>query len=677
MTNDPVLDDQFIELEETNDETLAWIGDRNDVATETLSGEVYDRVKKDVFDILSSTDKLETGTKRGEWVYSFWTDGTNPRGLWRRTSFEKFMTTPEWDTILDVDALGKAEGESWVFHGASLLRPDYRKALVSLSPGGSDAHVTREFDVETREFVDGFATPHASKGTVAWIDDDTVLAAWEIGENSMTESGYPRTVRLWERGTELADAPIIFEGEYEDISVGGYRDFTPGFEKTIIYRSPSFREAMLYDYSDGELTEIKIPYSANVGTVRDWAIVELRYDWEVGSTTYPAGSLLALPYADALSGPVEDNIHVLFTPTSTSSLLSATELHSGLAITIMDNVKTKIFYAAEGDWKPVEVESDHEFDTVGLSAVDSTESDDVWMIQSGFLTPTTLRHGTISADGLDVTTLRSEPARFDTEGLSVDQKWATSLDGTKVPYFVVGPTEIISGHKDGRVLLDGYGGFEVPRLPAYLAPYGKAWLEQGNVYALANIRGGGEFGPAWHQAALKENRNKAYEDFASVAKDLVDSGLTTVDKLAATGGSNGGLLIGNMYTRYFQYFGALICRVPLLDMKRYNKLLAGASWMGEYGNPDTEDWAFMQQYSAYHNVRESDDHPPILITTSTKDDRVHPGHARKFAALLESYGKDVTYFENTEGGHAGAADAEQQSLMMALIFTFLDMKLSK
>ncbi|WP_054952749.1 prolyl oligopeptidase family serine peptidase [Flaviflexus massiliensis] len=674
------MTDAHLWLEEFNDETLAWASKRSDATIESHAGPEFDSREKAVYDILSAKDKLDLGTLRGQYIYNFHTDLEHPRGLWRRTLLEDYLTTPQWETLLDIDQLGKDENESWVFGGAQLRRPDFTRALISLKPGGTDANVVREFDVEKKEFVeDGFYSP-ASKGSLQWTTDDSVLIARDFGEGTLTNSGYPRTVRLWKRGTALEDAPIILEGEAEDILVGASHDFTVGYERTFAVRATDFRDTIVYEV-DGEtleLTELKVPHSASVGTVKDWVVLELRYDWNVDGTVFPAGSLLTLPYEEALNGPRAESITTLFTPTATASLSSMAELASGVVFTTLDNVRSRAYFAPIGTWSVTELHPDlGEFDSIGITAVDQEKGDDVWVVTTGFLTPTTLLHGTASQDGLEVKKVRSAPERFNADGMVVRQEWATSKDGTKIPYFLVGSEQALSGQHPARTLLDGYGGFEISNIPGYIGTYGKAWLEDGGVYALANIRGGGEFGPAWHQQAQKEGRHLAYEDFAAVAQHLVETGVTTVDQLAATGGSNGGLLIGNMYTTYPELFGALICRVPLLDMKRFSHLLAGASWMDEYGNPDTGDWEFLQNYSPYHNVKEDRTYPPILVTTSTRDDRVHPGHARKFVALLEEQGHDVTYFENTEGGHAGAADAKQSARSLALIFTFLDEKLAK
>lgn len=701
MTLPFIPNDPYIFLEDLNEENEAWA---NKLSAETLArfgagsdDSGFEQRRADLYEILAAKDNLVVASKRGEHAYNFYIDGDHPRGLWRRTKFTDYLnwtsadTEPEWEILLDVSALCEAEGESWVFGGASVLRPDYKRAIVSLHPGGSDTNVNREFDLESKSFVptpadggDGFYRPNA-KGSLKWVDADTVITD---SVDDFTASGYPRKSFLWKRGTDIAEAIQLVEGEVADVLATAYYDSTEGYEKLIAFRATDFRTTAMWDVQldDGEVVsrEILIPRTANVGSIRDWAVAELRHDWILDGTTYEAGSLLAVPYSAALEGPTPGDIHVLYAPTAASSLVGMTALKSGVVFTTLDNVKTRVWYGGETvaqdgtrSWTVTELHPDvPEHSVIGIGAVDSEENDDVWVTTSGFLTPTTLSFGSIDASDpanptLRTRVLRQAPARFDATGLEVRQRWATSDDGTQVPYFVVGPTDALDGKRPVRTLLDGYGGFEIPELPSYIATYGKVWLEKGYVYALSNIRGGGEFGPAWHQAALKENRNKAYEDHSSVARDLVKAGITTVGQLAATGGSNGGLLMGNMYTTYPDLFGAIVCRVPLLDMKRYSHLLAGASWVGEYGDPDTDDWDYIQKYSAYHHELKGD-YPPILITTSTRDDRVHPGHARKFYQKIADAGLEAYYHENTEGGHAGAADIKQRALMTALIFSFLD-----
>ncbi|KTF03607.1 Prolyl endopeptidase precursor [Trueperella bernardiae] len=703
--------DPYLHLEDI-DASLEWVSEQSDRTLAEFDGGAFSAYRDDVAGILSATDKLDTGTKRGEWIYNFYTDGDHPRGLWRRARLEEYLSKEQaeiaWEVLLDIGALGEAEGESWVFGGASLLYPSYDRALITMSKGGSDANVVREFDVEAHAFVEGGFEKPESKGSMSWVDRDTVVIGADFGPGTLTDSGYPKSARLWRRGQDLASAPVIIEGAATDVLSGAYFDHTPGHERLVAFRYPDFRSTISFVADlegvlaggggavvgpEGEalraglpsaLTQVNMPLSAEVGFVRDWLLATLRHDWELDGATFPAGAVVVMP-ASSITEPRAQDVQVLYSPSPTSSFLDLTVTRTGLVMTILDNVKTKLFFCAEGraaagvvePWQIAEVTPKAaEFAAVGIAAVDRLESDEVWLTVAGFVTPTTLYMGEIGREELAVRKLRSAPARFEAAGLGIRQLWATSADGTEIPYFVVGPEEALRGGRPTRTLLDGYGGFEVSRLPSYLATYGKVWLERGGVYVVANIRGGGEFGPAWHQAALKERRHKAYEDFAAVAADLVERGITTVAQLAAIGGSNGGLLMGNMYTTYPHLFGAIVCRVPLLDMKRYSHLLAGASWMGEYGDPDTEDWAYMEQYSAYHNVGE-EPHPPILLTTSTRDDRVHPGHARKFHALLSAMGHESWLYENTEGGHAGAADIEQVALMTALIFSFLDHKLAK
>lgn len=701
MHNPP---DSFIHLEELNKKNHRWVTKHSDSALKEFGGRGFKAREKAIAEILSAQDELPLGEKHGDWIYNFYTDGDHPRGLWRRTKATDYLTKAQhkitWETLLDVGKLGEQEDESWVFLGANLLYPGGERALITLSVGGSDSNVVREFDVENKRFLDdGFVKPE-SKGSMSWVNIDTVIIESDFGEGSLTESGYPRTARLWRRGENLADAPTIIEGEYTDVVAGASYDPTPGHEKLVAYRATDFRSAIAYDIEISQLEnpdlkldaklfqsarrEIQVPDTAGTDAVRDWLLVTLRHDWELGSETFVAGSVLILPYAATLEGPQASDVQILYTPTETSSLLDVASTATGVVLTILDNVKTRIFFAADphvaddgGRWELVEVTPKvTEFASVAIGAVDPFESGDIWMIVSDFLTPSSLYHGHVSTKELKVRKVHAEPERFDTHGLEIRQLWATSKDGTNVPYFVVGPQDALNGSQPSRTLLDGYGGFEVSLLPSYVPAYGKVWLEEGAVYVVANIRGGGEFGPRWHQAALKENRRKAYEDFAAVAANLVERNITTRDQLAAIGGSNGGLLMGNMYTTYPELFGAIVCQVPLLDMKRYSHLLAGASWVAEYGDPDTDDWEFMAQYSAYHNVTDGP-HPPILLTTSTRDDRVHPGHARKFHALLQDKGLESHLYENTEGGHAGAADIDQQARMNALVFSFLDKKLVK
>jgi prolyl oligopeptidase len=659
------------------DDALAWVRERNAQTTSTLaSTEEFTSTQAALRGVLDSDAKIPDVSKIGDHLYNFWKDSTHVRGLWRRTTLESYRTDePEWETVLDVDALGEAEGESWVWHGASILRPAYRKALVSLSRGGSDADVTREFDLATKEFVapedGGFYRPE-SKGDLAWVDDDTVYVFTDTGEGSMTSSGYPRVARRWHRGTPLESATVLYEGRTDDMYISAFRSHTPGFVRDFVARSLAFYSNELYVLAaDDSLTKIDVPDSAEVGFRREWLLVELRDDWTVGGTTYTSGSLLATGFDDFLAGGRD--FTVLFEPDESTSLAGATWTQHHLVLNVLADVKNRLHVLSPpddgaGPWERSEMLGAPKIGTVAVRAVDVDASDDVWLVATDYLTPTTLSIATV---GQEPELLKSMPVFFDADGLTVEQHFATSDDGTKVPYFLVRRADLAL---DGTAptLLYGYGGFEISLTPGYSGGLGRAWLEQGGVYAVANIRGGGEYGPRWHQLALQENRHRAYEDFASVAKDLVTRGITSRAHLGVQGGSNGGLLTGNMLTQYPELFGAVVIQVPLLDMKRYSHLLAGASWMAEYGDPDDPaQWEFIRTFSPYHLFDADREYPPVLFTTSTRDDRVHPGHARKLAAAMIEAGKDVTYYENIEGGHGGAANNEQASFMQALAYRFL------
>lgn len=679
----PTPTDPYTWLEEVESErALAWVRERNaETAAGLGTGPELEATRDAIREVLDSRAKIPDVSLIGEHLYNFWRDAEHPRGLWRRTTLASYRTPePAWETVLDLDALNAAEGEDWVWHGASVLRPAYRKALVELSHGGADADVTREFDLVTKQFVDpadgGFLRPEA-KGTVSWVDDDTIFVATDFGPGSMTPSGYPRTVRRWRRGTPLEAAETVYEGAGTDMYIAAFKDRTPGFEREYVVRTIAFYAEETFLLRDGGLVRVDVPTSAEVGFHREWLTVSLREDWTPvdGGPTFEGGSLLAAPLEDFLAGSRE--LTVLFAPSPTTSLAGAAFTRHHLVLTVLDDVKNRLEVltpprdvAGGVPWERGELPGVPEIGTVGVRAVDRVESDDVWLVTTDYLTPTTLSLTTVGGERAPEP-LKAMPAFFDTAGLAVSQHFATSADGTRVPYFEVARADLAP---DGTAptLLYGYGGFEISLLPSYSGGLGRAWLERGGVYVVANIRGGGEYGPRWHQAALKEHRHRAYEDFAAVAEDLVARGVTAPRHLGIQGGSNGGLLTGNMLVRRPELFGAVVIQVPLLDMRRYSRLLAGASWMAEYGDPDDPaQWEFVRTFSPYHLLEPDRDYPPVLLTTSTRDDRVHPGHARKLAARLREWGKDVTYYENVEGGHGGAADNAQAAYMSALAYRFL------
>ena len=679
---EPAAEDPYEWLEEVlGDKALEWVKARNAIVQNRMEGEPsFEKLRSDLLEILDSNARIPFVSKRGEYYYNFWRDKTNERGLWRRTILEEYRKAePKWEVVLDLDALGKTENENWVWKGASLLRPDYQRALITLSRGGADANITREFDLKTRSFVvDGFELPE-SKGSVSWIDIDHLFVSTDFGDASMTDSGYPRMAKLWKRGTPIEQAKLVYEGKQEDMSVGAVHDDSPGFERNFVTRNIAFYNDELFLVKDsGELVKIDAPNTASKSVFKQYLLLELREAWTIDSKTYPAGSLLVSDFDRFLRG--ERAFEVLFEPSSNTALSSVTTTKDHVVINVLEDVKNRLYVLTPSTtesptaWRREPLVGAPAFGTVNVTAVDSDESNDYFMTSTDYLTPTTLSIGTV---GKAPEELKRLPHFFDSVGMQISQHFATSSDGTKVPYFMVAKKDL---NLDGKnpTLLYGYGGFEISLQPNYSATVGRAWLTQGGVYVVANIRGGGEYGPRWHQAALKENRLRAYEDFAAVAKDLVARGVTSKQRLGIQGGSNGGLLVGNMITLYPELFEAGVCQVPLLDMKRYNKLLAGASWMAEYGNPDYPDqWAYIRKFSPYQNVQPSVAYPKVLFTTSTRDDRVHPGHARKMMAKMESQGHAVWYYENIEGGHGGAANNKQSAFMQALAYTFLKQELMK
>ena len=684
------LEDPRAWLEEVlNDDALEWVKARNAACLKELGDPKGSSDYKRILSILDSKEKIPyIGRVLNGLYYNFWQDENNLRGIWRRTTLDEYRKPkPAWEVVLDLDALGKAEGESWVWKGSTVLDegPGVRKdrVMLSLSRGGADATVAREFDLDKKAFVPvnegGFVLPEA-KSRICYRGRDTLLVGTDMGEGSMTDSGYPRTVYEWPRGTPLKEAKQVYEGKKDDVAASGYAYLDRGESYEWRQRAITFwtseHELRMADKS---FKKVPVPEDAQLDTFADQLLITLRSDWSFGGTAYGAGALLAVPCAPFMRG---DKVKVvqLFEPSATASLDGTSETRNYLILDVLNNVRTELRlwkYVVGGAWTLEQiyrgVGGEAAIEAIGASGVCSSESDDLWLTSSSYTQPTT--YSIARADKPLVEhqeRLKALPAMYDAAGLHTQQLEATSADGTKVPYFLVCAKNLAF---DGTAptLLYGYGGFEISLTPSYAATVGVGWLEKGGVYAQANIRGGGEFGPKWHQAALKEKRHKAYEDFEAVAADLVRRRVTSAQKLAIQGGSNGGLLTGNMLVRSPHLFGAVICQVPLLDMKRFNTLLAGASWMGEYGNPDEPDeWKFLQRYSPYHRLKRGVTYPPILFTTSTRDDRVHPAHARKMVGKMLDLGiPGVAYYENIEGGHGGAADNKQRAFMSTLAWSFL------
>jgi prolyl oligopeptidase len=592
--------------------------------------------------------------------------------IWRRTALDSYLSDqPEWETVLDIDRLAEEEGVPWAFQGAECLAPEYRRCLVSLSRGGSDASEVREFDLESLAFGEGgFFLPEA-KSSVAWRGLDALLVTTDFGPGTLTESGYPRVAKLWWRGTPLDEAEVLFEGDATDVGVWAGSVETPERTFHLVYHSPTFFETRVHVLQDdGSLLALDVPLDADVSLTGEDLVVYLRSPWETGGKSYVQGSVLAIGYDAFLAGDRGFDVVVEPGPRRTVEGVEVTRGH--LLIQILDNVRGQLWrYRREGaEWIGERVPAP---DFGAVYVVDSDALEDRWFFTfESFTDPTTLYLG--EADGT-IREVRRLPAMFDAGGLVVDQHEATSKDGTRVPYFVV--------HREGLAydganptLLYGYGGFQISMTPWYGEITGKAWLERGGVFAVANIRGGGEFGPDWWKAAQKENRQRAYDDFLAVAEDLIERGIASPEHLGIEGGSNGGLLVGVAMTQRPELFRAVVVEVPLLDMRRYHTLLAGASWVAEYGDPDDPaEWDFIRRYSPYQNVSADAEYPRALFYTTTRDDRVHPGHARKMAAKMLEMGHPVWYYENTEGGHGAGVTPEQRARMYAIIYTYLTERL--
>ena len=671
--------DPYLWLEEVaSGQALGWVGERNaETEAELTAAPDYAALRTRLKTILDSKDRIPyVGLYEGRY-YNFWRDAEHERGIWRRTTMAEYRKPePQWETVLDLDRLARDEGENWVWAGASFLKPSGGRCLVSLSRGGGDAHVVREFDLEGLAFVaDGFILPEA-KGGASWITRDSVFVATDFGPGTMTSSGYPRVVKEWRRGTPLNDASLVYEAQEDDLSASGWFDYTPGHEHQFVQRQIGFYSSELFvrDPASGALTRVDKPEDADAFTVRDQLLVQLRSSWALDGTTWPQGALLAIGFERFMAGARD--FQALFTPGETTSLDGIGVTRDAILLTVLDKVKNRIveLRQVDGAWQRREVAAPG-MGALGVSGVDEIASNDYFLTVTDFLTPSTLYLARAGSDASEL--LKAMPAFFDASPYTVGQFEAVSKDGARIPYFVV-MREDTPMNGANPTLLYGYGGFEVSLTPFYSGVTGEAWLARGGVYVLANIRGGGEFGPRWHQAALKHLRQNAFDDFLAVAEDLIARQLTSPDHLGIMGGSNGGLLVGAALTQRPELFGAVVCQVPLLDMRRYHQLLAGASWMGEYGDPDDpEEWAYIGKYSPYHQVARDRRYPRVLFTTSTRDDRVHPGHARKMAALMRAQEHAVLYWENTEGGHAGAANNEQTATMWALTYTFLWQELTR
>ncbi len=669
-------DDPYLWLENVHGaKSLDWVHAQNAVTKQAfMESPEFDKTRGGILEVLDSEARIPYVSRMGDYLYNFWQDKAHPRGIWRRTTLAEYQKTdPKWETVLDIDALNKAEGKKWVFKGAQCMKPEYVHCLVRLSPGGGDAVEVREFDLPSKSFVNGGFFLPVAKTETGWIDADHIYVGTDFGPGSMTKSSYPRIVKAWRRGTPLSAATVVYEGKPTDLAVSAFHDRTPGYERDFVQVQKDFFHGYEYLRKDGKLVKIDVPDDANADVHRQWLLVQTKSPWTTGGKTWPAGALIAMNFDEFMTG--KRDFTALFTPDAHTALAGYSWTRQHIILDVLDDVTSRLDVltppvTGHGAWTREALPGAPKFSTIMVVDTDPDRSDEYWLTVTGFLDPPSLERGVLGSEPAKV--VKQEPAFFDASKFEVSQHFVTSKDGTRVPYFQIAPKAMKLDGKN-RTLEYGYGGFEVSLLPHYSGSIGRAWLERGGVYVIANIRGGGEYGPAWHKAALKANRPKAYQDFAAVAEDLIRRGVTSPQHLGAEGGSNGGLLMGNMLTEYPQLYGAIACEVPLLDMKRYVHLSAGASWMAEYGNPDDpKQWAFIKTFSPYQNVKPDMHYPDVLFYTTTSDDRVGPVQARKMAAKMEAMGyKNVWFYENTEGGHGAGADNAQSATMHALAYDFL------
>lgn len=665
--------DPYLWLEEIEGaKALEWARAENARSLPVLEGDPrFVAMREEARGILTSPTRIPTGSIHNGAVYNFWQDDRHVRGLWRRASVESYRKgAPVWEALIDFDKLAKAEGENWVSGNFVCLSPEYRLCMVELSRGGGDTSTWREFDTSERAFVKGgFALPEA-KSDVSWVDADTLIVGTDWGRGSLTDSGYPRIVKVWRRGTPLQEASTLFEGKADDVAVRSFVD-QDGRAQPFVLRNVSFFETEYY-YAPGLATPTRLPLPLNAdiqGVLDGRAIFVLREPWKYRDEDHPSGAVVAY---DLKSGEAE----LVFAANREQSVESVGVGKTGLVIQYLDNVSGKAARAhrtGSGEWRASEIALPANGVLKLVSAGGGT--DDAMVSFESLTSPLSLHF--VTADNR-AEKIFETPAAFDASDVVVEQRFAVSKDGTRIPYFVMGKRSVLEKGNAPTVQY-AYGGFLSATLPVYYedpsrpqhgALAGKLWVSRGGVLVLSNIRGGSEYGPGWHQAGLQEDRQKVFDDFIAVSEDLIRTGVTSPGKLGAIGRSNGGLLMGVVMNQRPDLYAAIVNGVPLLDMKRYTKLGAGASWVAEYGDPETADWTYMSKWSPYQNVKEGVAYPPVFYYTSTKDDRVHPGHARKAAAKMKSFGRDYFYYENMEGGHGGTSNQEQLAYRIALEYAY-------
>ncbi len=670
-------DDPFIWLEEIDGEkALDWARAENARSLPMLESDPrFAPMREEARAILTSPARIPTGAIHNGAVYNFWQDDTHVRGVWRRAGVASYRKgAPAWETLIDFDQLANDEGENWISDGFVCLAPEYRRCMVELSRGGGDISTWREFDTDAKKFVEGGFALGEAKSRLAWLDADTLLVGTDWGDETLTDSGYPRIVKSWKRGTPLAAASLVLEGVRQDVSVAPFVHQGDGAAFPFILRSVSFFET---EFHYGVATPAKLPLPLNAdlqGVLDGRAIFSLREPWNYQGADYPRGSVVAYDLADGAA-------ELVFVATEAQSVETVGVGKSGLVIQYLENVSGKaarVSRTKKGLWKAKEIKLPEN----GVLKIASSGggTNDAMLSFESLITPLSLYY---AAGKSKPQKIFEAPAAYDASDVVVEQRFAISSDGTKIPYYVMAQKSVLE--KGGAPTVQyAYGGFLSATLPVYYedpsrpqhgALAGKLWVSRGGVLVLSNIRGGSEYGPRWHQEGLRQNRQKVFDDFIAISEHLIETGVTTPEKLGAIGRSNGGLLMGVVVNQRPDLYAAAVNGVPLFDMQRYTKLGAGASWVGEYGDPDTDDWAYMSAWSPYQNLTADKEYPPVFFYTSTKDDRVHPGHARKAAAKLKSLGRDYFYYENMEGGHGGTSNQEQLAYRIALEYAYFARRL--
>lgn len=667
--------DPFLWLEDIEGEkALDWVRGQNERSLEDLESDPrFAAMREEALSVLTSDQRLALGQIHNGFVYNFWQDEEHKRGLWRRASVESYRAgDPDWETVLDYDALAAAEDRNWIRGGVACLSPEYVHCMVELSDGGKDAGYWREFNTAEKAFVEGGFALDEAKSYVAWFDEDTLIIGTDTGEGSLTSSGYPRTVQRLARGQAVAEAPVIFEGEESDVGEFTFVEHESDETHIIVSRAVTFFE---YEYhhatAEGDFKKLPLPLNADYqGVLDSRAIFTLREDWLYEGETYAQGNVVAYGLANSAAETV-------FEAAANQSVEDVEIGKSSIVIQYLDDVSgaaARVTRKGNGRWKAKSIKLPENGVIEITSAGGGT--DGAMFSYESLTIPESLYYVTPANK---VEKIAETPAFYDATGVVVEQRFAVSADGIKIPYYIMALDSVLK-QGNAPTVQYGYGGFLAPILPYYYddpsrpqhgALAGLMWVKRGGVLVLSNIRGGSEYGSRWHQAALKENRQRAFDDFIAISEDLIATGVTSAEKLGAIGRSNGGLLMGAMLTQRPDLYAAIDIGVPLLDMKRYNKLLAGASWMGEYGNPDIpEEWEYISKYSPYQRLEAGKPYPKVLFYTSTKDDRVHPGHARKAAAKMDALGYDFFYYENIEGGHGGTANQDQLAHRTALEWVY-------